>query len=104
MQLAASPARQAACLLYAPTTFFHTISPTTANRVLARLDLVAGGCRQCEAGSADGSAAPVRTSSGVLSLTRETSYRVGSVGQDCQLLLWDFIISDDYTGASMDQR
>ncbi len=43
---------------------------------------------------------PVRTSSGVLSLTRETTYRVGSVGQDCQLLLWDFTISDDYTGAS----
>ena len=61
-------------------------------------------CRQCEAGSADGSAASGRTSSGVLPLTRETPYRVGSVGQDCQLLLWDFIISDDYTGACIDQR
>lgn len=59
--------------------------------------------RQCEAGSADSGAVPVRTSSGVLSLTRETSYRVGSVGQDCQLLLWDFIISDEYTGDSMSQ-
>lgn len=52
---------------------------------------------QCETGSAK--AVPVRTSSGVLSLTRETTYRVGSVAQDCQLLLWDFTISDDYTGA-----
>lgn len=60
-------------------------------------------CRQCESGSAEASAVPVRTSSGVLSLTRETTYRVGSVGQDCQLLLWDFIISDDYAGACMDQ-
>ncbi|KAL3163307.1 hypothetical protein ABBQ32_009698 [Trebouxia sp. C0010 RCD-2024] len=58
---------------------------------------------QCESGSAEASAVPVRTSSGVLSLTRETTYRVGSVGQDCQLLLWDFIISDDYAGACMDQ-
>lgn len=61
-------------------------------------------CRLCECDNADGNAAPVRTSSGVLPLTRETSYRVGSVGQDCQLLLWDFIISDNDTGACMDQR
>ena len=60
-------------------------------------------CRQCEAGSADGMEVAVRTSSRVLPLTREATYRVGSVGQDCQLLLWDFIISDDYTEACMDQ-
>ena len=39
----------------------------------------------------------------MLSLTRETTYRVGSVGQDCQLLLWDFTISEDYPDLSRDQ-
>lgn len=61
-------------------------------------------CRLGDFDSANGNADPVRTSNGVLPLTRDTTYRVGSVGPDCQLLLWDFVISDDDTRACMDQR
>lgn len=36
----------------------------------------------------------------MLSLGRETTYRVGSVGQDCQLLLWDFVITDEFAASA----
>ncbi len=28
-------------------------------------------------------------------MTQQTRYRIASVGQDCQLLLWDFVEEED---------
>lgn len=52
------------------------------------------GCRESEQGSSTSDMQASPSLNGVAA-AQQTRYRIASVGQDCQLLLWDFVEEED---------
>ena len=54
-------------------------------------------CRESEQGTStsEPAGAGLFPANGTASGPEQTRYRIASVGQDCQLLLWDFVVEEE---------